>query len=212
MQIVNIHTHFWGVQVALVAIVLHTAEVLGWLPEQLRFVTHNPLFYPDAIIPPTPAIVSKDSWRSWIPVGRAAAAAQSPSLPPSFNALVSLPVLRPSLMGPLHTIASQRPNDWKDVAGFAIFLIAAVVCLGFSSFFHTVACHSRDFAHRCNKLDYIGIVVMIVGSFLPALHYGFYCHPRLQAMYAFMITSLGSGESNVQRRDETVLDVDRTLA
>lgn len=33
---------------------------------------------------------------------------------------------------------------------------------------------------------------MIVGSFLPMLHYGFYCHPHLQATYSILILSLGS--------------------
>lgn len=33
---------------------------------------------------------------------------------------------------------------------------------------------------------------MIVGSFLPMLHYGFYCHPHLQLIYTVGITSLGA--------------------
>lgn len=33
---------------------------------------------------------------------------------------------------------------------------------------------------------------MIVGSFLPLLHYGFYCHPGLQLFYSTSIVSLGS--------------------
>lgn len=33
---------------------------------------------------------------------------------------------------------------------------------------------------------------MIVGSFLPMLHYGFYCHSHLQALYSTLILSLGS--------------------
>lgn len=52
-------------------------------------------------------------------------------------------------------------------------------------------CHSFKVAKQFNKLDYVGIVVMIVGSFLPALHYGFYCHPHFQLVYSLAITTLG---------------------
>ncbi|PWN44061.1 adipor-like receptor, partial [Ceraceosorus guamensis] len=79
-----------------------------------------------------------------------------------------------------------------DVLGFAIFGLAAVICFGFSAAFHTLHAHSCDVSKRANALDYIGIVVMIWGSFLPGLHYGFQCHPKLQAFYASMITVLST--------------------
>lgn len=87
---------------------------------------------------------------------------------------------------------NHSSNEWKDTAGFAIFLFAAITCLGFSSSFHTLACHSHAVAKRFNALDYVGIVIMIVGSFLPALHYGFYCHPHWQGLYATVISLLGT--------------------
>jgi channel protein (hemolysin III family) len=40
-------------------------------------------------------------------------------------------------------------------------------------------------------MDYIGIVFLIVGSFVPSIFYGFYCHPLLQTVYLTMITSFG---------------------
>jgi adiponectin receptor len=40
-------------------------------------------------------------------------------------------------------------------------------------------------------VDYIGIVLLIVGSFVPSIFYGFYCHPIMQRVYLTMITSLG---------------------
>ena len=79
-----------------------------------------------------------------------------------------------------------------DVAGFTAFFIGSVVCLGFSSTYHAIQCHSHAVSKRFNKLDYVGIVVMIVGSFLPALHYGFYCHPHFQLGYSLAISSLGA--------------------
>ncbi|KAK0546820.1 hypothetical protein OC845_004402 [Tilletia horrida] len=86
----------------------------------------------------------------------------------------------------------SHPPGVRDIAGFGTFFLGSVVCLGFSATFHCCTCHSRRISASFNKLDYIGIVVMIVGSFLPALHYGFYCHPHLQTLYATMIVSLGS--------------------
>lgn len=81
--------------------------------------------------------------------------------------------------------------------GFTIFLLSSVTCLTLSSSFHTLSCHSRHLAHKFNKLDYVGIVVMIVGSFLPALHYGFYCRPRWQLLYGTSISILGAGAAYV---------------
>lgn len=83
-------------------------------------------------------------------------------------------------------------NDWKDTLGFLTFLLAAITCLTLSSSFHALQCHSKRLATSMNAGDYLGIVVMIVGSFLPALHYGFYCHPHWQLFYASFITVFGS--------------------
>lgn len=90
------------------------------------------------------------------------------------------------------SVLDHSPNEWKDTVGFGIFLLAAITCLSLSTSFHTLACHSHAVAKRFNALDYVGIVVMIVGSFLPALHYGFYCRPDLQVTYALAIAALGS--------------------
>ncbi|KXX76775.1 ADIPOR-like receptor IZH2 [Madurella mycetomatis] len=44
-----------------------------------------------------------------------------------------------------------------------------------------------------NKLDYTGIVFLIVGSYVPALYYGFFCHPYLLTVYLGAIALLGFG-------------------
>lgn len=36
-----------------------------------------------------------------------------------------------------------------------------------------------------NKLDYSGIVFLIVGSFVPALYYGLFCLPTLMTTYLY---------------------------
>jgi len=48
-------------------------------------------------------------------------------------------------------------------------------------------CHSEDVAVRWNRLDYVGIVVLISGTFVPAVHYGFFCDAHLRNRYIALI-------------------------
>ncbi|PNP49910.1 hypothetical protein THARTR1_09440 [Trichoderma harzianum] len=81
----------------------------------------------------------------------------------------------------------------SDVLVFAFFIGGAVLCLGMSAIFHAVLNHSQKVARWGNKLDYTGIVVLIVGSFVPALYYGFFCMPMLLAAHLCLICLLGTG-------------------
>ncbi|UZP39516.1 hypothetical protein NXS19_007332 [Fusarium pseudograminearum] len=80
-----------------------------------------------------------------------------------------------------------------DVLVFACFFGGAVVCLGMSATFHTLSNHSDTVAKWGNKLDYTGIVALIVGSYVPALYYGFFCLPNLMTAYLWVICALGVG-------------------
>ncbi|PRP78735.1 putative hemolysin-III channel protein Izh2 [Planoprotostelium fungivorum] len=82
--------------------------------------------------------------------------------------------------------------NWADYAVFYTFLISAITCLGFSATFHAVSAHSHEVAVAYNRLDYLGIVILIVGSFYPAVYYGFYLHPYLQVFYIVLITVFGA--------------------
>lgn len=61
---------------------------------------------------------------------------------------------------------------------FGTFFLGAITCLFFSSMFHTVNCHSQFIGKLFSKLDYCGIAILIMCSFVPWLYYGFYCHFR----------------------------------
>ncbi|KAH7131520.1 mPR-like GPCR protein [Dactylonectria estremocensis] len=80
-----------------------------------------------------------------------------------------------------------------DVFVFACFFGGAVLCLGMSATFHCLSNHSEMVYKWGNKLDYTGIVALIVGSYFPALYYGLFCKPHLVEAYLYAICSLGVG-------------------
>ncbi|KAJ7185502.1 hemolysin-III related-domain-containing protein [Mycena filopes] len=82
-------------------------------------------------------------------------------------------------------------TTWVDSVVFMVFLCSAIFCLSASAFFHTSGCHSQEVAARCHALDYTGIIVLTVGSFYPALRYGFFCEPQLQILYIVSLSCVG---------------------
>jgi hypothetical protein len=78
--------------------------------------------------------------------------------------------------------------DASDVLVFACFFAGAVACLGMSATYHAVSNHSEHVARWGNKLDYSGIVCMIVGSYVPCLYYGLFCEVWLMAVYLYAVS------------------------
>lgn len=74
---------------------------------------------------------------------------------------------------------------------FGAFFLGAIICLGFSTIFHTVCCHSQFVGKLFSKLDYCGIALLIMGSFVPWLYYGFYCHFKPKVIYLSAVCALG---------------------
>ncbi|KAE8397718.1 hemolysin-III related-domain-containing protein, partial [Aspergillus pseudonomiae] len=77
-----------------------------------------------------------------------------------------------------------------DTIALGCFVLGAVLCLVISATFHTVQRNSSHIAPIAKEMDYIGIVFLIVGSFIPSIFYGFYCHPILQKLYISMLPSV----------------------
>ncbi|KAL7629222.1 hypothetical protein AAE478_000742 [Parahypoxylon ruwenzoriense] len=104
-----------------------------------------------------------------------------------------------------HVIAPRYASaSSSDVLVLACFFGGAVLCLGMSATFRYVwsgmegipdalSNHSPDVAKWGNKLDYSGIVFLIVGSYVPALYYGLFCLPKLMTVYLYGIFLLGLG-------------------
>lgn len=74
-----------------------------------------------------------------------------------------------------------------DVVAMGCFFLGAAVCLGMSATFHAVSNHSPAVAKFWNQLDYAGISLLIAGSFIPSVYYGFWCHPQRQLTYWTMV-------------------------
>lgn len=91
-------------------------------------------------------------------------------------------------ISPRYQTASER-----DIKAFACFFAGAAFCLGMSATYHTIINHSPTISRIGNGLDYVGIVGLIVGSFIPSIYYGFYCAPALQRLYWTMICTIGAG-------------------
>jgi len=76
---------------------------------------------------------------------------------------------------------------------FSIFFVGVVACLALSSVFHTLCCHSESVGRFVLKLDYVGITMLIICSFIPWLYYGFYCRREPKITYTATIIVLGIG-------------------
>jgi adiponectin receptor len=95
-----------------------------------------------------------------------------------------------STLSPRYTTATR-----EDVIVFGCYFAGAVACLGMSATYHTIQNHSHEVAIWGNKLDYLGIVFLIWGSFVPVLYFAFGDEPELRRMYWAMITTLAAGTS-----------------
>ncbi|KAH8603016.1 hemolysin-III related-domain-containing protein [Bisporella sp. PMI_857] len=62
-------------------------------------------------------------------------------------------------------------------------VIQIVLCFSFSAFFYIISNHSEKVAAYWNQFDYLGIVILIWGSTVPLVYYGFYCDQNLQKLY-----------------------------
>lgn len=86
---------------------------------------------------------------------------------------------------------SKPSIGWQEKAVFSTFFMGAILCLGFSSLFHIMHCHSEKVGRFFSKLDYCGIALLIVGSFVPWLYYSFYCRLSPKIAYLTLVITLG---------------------
>lgn len=188
-ETVNIHTHLWGCVAVLALVGMHFAGITHHLLPSSLFASFSSF---TGAVPSSFADLGLGSVDT-MTLGADADAARLASVAAAMSQTeVRLP-LSLLLQAPSPTKdMPPRPPSTQDVLAFASFYLGAFVCLGCSTTFHVLTAHSRMVSKMSNRLDYIGIVFMIVGSFLPALHYGFHCHPFLELSYGAGITILGA--------------------
>lgn len=87
---------------------------------------------------------------------------------------------------------SVTPFVFEEKFIFSAFFVGAILCLGFSTLFHTLMCHSEFVCTLFRKLDYCGISCLIMGSMLPWVYYAFYCNFVPKVIYISMIVILGT--------------------
>ena len=81
----------------------------------------------------------------------------------------------------------QDRLDSADIMVLSCFFGSAVLCLSISAVYHLISNHSAGVARLGNQLDYVGIVALITGSFVPSIYYGFYCDLFLKRIYWSMV-------------------------
>lgn len=70
---------------------------------------------------------------------------------------------------------------------FAFFIMTAVVCLGFSSTYHTLINHSHKLERIWLRLDLVGIVLLTLGDFVSGIYMVFWCEPTQRKIYWAMV-------------------------
>jgi adiponectin receptor len=105
----------------------------------------------------------------------------------------------------LATYYLTRPSieiQLQEKIVFACFFGSAIICLGLSFMFHTMYCHSPSVGRFFSRLDYCGIAILITGSFIPWLYYGFYCKIQPRLIYLTAVLVLGITSMFVSLREK----------
>ena len=76
-----------------------------------------------------------------------------------------------------------------DLVVFGCNIWAAVITMTLSATYHTLMNHT-NLSHLMLRVDYVGILTLILGSFFSGIYVGFYCEPTLRYTYWTMIITL----------------------
>jgi adiponectin receptor len=88
----------------------------------------------------------------------------------------------------LYLLHQQFPEaNPVDYVVFSFFLLAACITLSLSFLYHTLMNHSMGISYLWLRLDYVGILALILGCFVSGIRVGFYCDPTLQKIYWSMV-------------------------
>ena len=92
----------------------------------------------------------------------------------------------------IYSFASRLHKlHWTEQLVYAAFFLAASLCMGFSCLFHAVINHSPKVFKLFSRLDYSGISLLVVGSYMPWLYYSYFCHPIIYVVYTVVVCVIG---------------------
>ncbi|KAJ3272736.1 Adiponectin receptor protein 1 [Terramyces sp. JEL0728] len=109
-----------------------------------------------------------------------------------YTHLIGLLTIFPLIYFTFFQWMTSESTSIYDYLALTPFFIGSIACLGCSTVFHLFTCHSRHVSVGCNKADYVGIVFLQVGSFVPCLYYGFYCDSFYRTLYLAAISVCGA--------------------
>ncbi|CAN8068484.1 unnamed protein product [Agarophyton chilense] len=89
------------------------------------------------------------------------------------------------------TLLRQALSNLLNSHRIALFplILTALICLFFSTIFHTFWVHSPRALHLLGKLDFLGISLLISGHAISGIYYAFYCTPTIAHRYYALIIS-----------------------
>jgi len=87
------------------------------------------------------------------------------------------------------------PDDvrFADRVAVGVYYVGAVVCLILSTIFHTFSDHSQAMHKFGNKLDHLGIILVMWGTGISGAHFAFYCQHAIRNAYFLLLTSTAVG-------------------
>ena len=74
-----------------------------------------------------------------------------------------------------------------DKAVFQLYVVCTVGCLLLSAIYHGTNSHSEHISRCFLKLDYLGIVLHVVGTNISAAYFGLHGHPLVQSLYILFL-------------------------
>ncbi|KAK8121488.1 hypothetical protein PG999_005608 [Apiospora kogelbergensis] len=77
----------------------------------------------------------------------------------------------------------QANRHVVDLVVVFTYCLGVAVCFLFSATFHILWNHNLPLTSFCNKLDYLGILILMWGAGIPTIYYGFFCNESLRLLY-----------------------------
>ncbi|KAI1660414.1 HlyIII-domain-containing protein [Daldinia decipiens] len=100
-----------------------------------------------------------------------------------------VPAIALFISGLAYLVSRLQHRNSNDAGVVAILLLSATACLGLSCAYHTLMCHSREVEALWLRLDFVGIILLILGSLISGVYVGFWCETLERNIYWSMASN-----------------------